>query len=49
MLPHEKIQQEIEYLTIGFEKTSGPREKEAWSWLMDKVLSHQQSEKENTA
>lgn len=49
MLPKEKIQQEIEYLTIGFEKTSGPREKEAWGWLMDKVLSHQQSEKETTA
>ena len=40
MLPPEKIQQEIEYLTIGYEKTSGPREQEAWKWLMDKIQAH---------
>ncbi len=40
MLPEEKILQEIEYLTIGYEKTSGPREQEAWEWLMKKILAH---------
>ena len=45
MLPPEKIQQEIEYLSIAYEKTSGPREQEAWEWLMEKIQAH--SEKEN--
>jgi len=48
-LPQEKIQQEIEYLSIGFDKTSGPREQEAWGWLMDKVASFQASQKEKPA
>lgn len=39
MLPQEKIQQEIEYLSIGFQKTAGQREQEAWGWLMEKVES----------
>lgn len=33
-LPLEKIQRELDYLTIGIEKTAGPRELEAWGWLM---------------
>jgi hypothetical protein len=37
MLPREKVQREIEYLTIAVEKTAGPREEEAWGWLMEKV------------
>jgi len=37
MLPHEKIQQEIAYLSIAIEKTAGERELEAWGWLMDKI------------
>jgi hypothetical protein len=37
MLPVEKIQQEIAYLTIAMDKTAGPRELEAWSWLMSKI------------
>ena len=35
MLPREKIDQEITYLSIAIEKTAGPEEREAWSWLMD--------------
>ena len=46
MLPLEKIHQEIEYLSIGLEKTSGPREQEAWGWLMEKVDTFMQSHKE---
>lgn len=36
MLPREKIEREIAYLSIAIEKTAGPREQEAWSWLMEK-------------
>lgn len=34
MLPLEKIEAEIAYLKIGYEKTAGEREREAWGWLM---------------
>jgi hypothetical protein len=37
MLPAEKIERELEYLTIAMDKTSGPREQEAWSWLMTHI------------
>tara|TARA_R110002049_G_scaffold13509_2_gene58598 strand:- start:233176 stop:233754 length:579 start_codon:yes stop_codon:yes gene_type:complete len=37
MLSAEKIDNEIEYLQIGLDKTAGEREFEAWDWLMEKV------------
>lgn len=37
MLSEEKINQELEYLTIAIEKTAGENEKLAWQWLMDKI------------
>ncbi len=40
MLPIQKINQEIEYLQIAISKTAGPRELEAWGWLIDKVQMH---------
>ena len=46
MLPKDKIQQEIEYLSIGLQKTSGPREREAWGWLMEKVDNYMQKLKD---
>jgi uncharacterized protein len=36
MLPRDKIEREIAYLSIAIEKTAGPQEREAWSWLMQK-------------
>lgn len=36
MLPRDKIDREIAYLAIAIEKTAGPCEHEAWSWLMQK-------------
>lgn len=36
-LPRTKILSELNYLQIGMEKTAGPTEREAWSWLMEKV------------
>jgi len=44
MLPKDKIKQEIDYLTIGYEKTYGPREQEAWVWLMKKIDAHTHKE-----
>lgn len=40
MLPREKIDMEISYLTIAIEKTAGAEEREAWSWLMERVAGH---------
>ncbi len=37
MLEPEKVHREIEYLTIAVDKTAGPRERQAWSWLMKRV------------
>ena len=37
MLPHGKLDSELEYLKIAISKTAGPRELEAWGWLMDRV------------
>lgn len=39
-LPWEKIEREIAYLKIAIDKTAGPEEAEAWSWLMEKVEAH---------
>ncbi len=46
MLPQDKILQEIEYLRIGYEKTSGWREQEAWGWLMEKVDTFMQKDEQ---
>lgn len=36
-LPIEKIESELNYLSIGFEKTAGPREQEAWQWVTSAI------------
>ena len=46
MLPTDKIDAEIEYLLIGMDKTAGDREKEAWEWLMEKVIEFKQIQTE---
>jgi hypothetical protein len=38
MLPREKVESEIAYLSISVEKTAGPEEREAWDWLMEAVV-----------
>lgn len=37
MLPLEKIEAEMAYLTIAIEKTAGEREIQAWQWLVERV------------
>jgi uncharacterized protein len=37
MLPPEKIEAELKYLEIAVAKTAGPREAEAWGWLIERI------------
>ena len=37
MLSTEKIDSEMAYLSIAMEKTGGPKELEAWGWLVDAI------------
>lgn len=37
MLPPEKIVSEMTYLAIAVAKTAGPAEREAWSWIEEKI------------
>lgn len=37
MLPREKVESEIAYLAIAVGKTAGPREREAWDWLLARI------------
>ena len=39
-LPMEKIEREIDYLSIAVDKTAGAHEKEAWDWLMARIDQH---------
>jgi len=49
-LPAEKIIQEMAYLQIAIDKTAGPRELEAWGWLVEAVENYQAAVKfENLA
>ena len=43
MLPPEKIDAEIAYLTIAIDKTAGPDEREAWGWLMARIEEHRRN------
>lgn len=43
MLPIEKIESEIRYLSIAIEKTAGSHELEAWGWLIETVENHKAS------
>ena len=38
-LAPEKIDAELKYLEIAISKTAGPRELEAWGWLMERVTA----------
>ena len=37
MIDDEKIKEEIKYLEIAINKTSGTREQEAWNWIIEKI------------
>jgi hypothetical protein len=44
MLSREKIESELNYLTIAIDKTAGPSEREAWGWLMEAIAKHRTRE-----
>ena len=46
MLPPEKIDREMNYLAIAIEKTAGPREREAWSWLVERIEQFRSGKRE---
>lgn len=37
LLSREKIETEMQYLQMAIDKTAGEREREAWSWLQQKI------------
>lgn len=39
-LPPEKVDREIDYLSIAVEKTGGDRERVAWDWLLERIRAH---------
>ena len=45
MLPPEKIATEMAYLQIAIDKTAGPEEHEAWSWLLEAVAKQRAVQK----
>lgn len=48
-LPRDKIEDEIEYLKIAVDKTAGPREREAWDWLMAAAEDHRSKNRDQEA
>jgi hypothetical protein len=46
MLPAAKVDAEMAYLQIAIDKTAGPTEQEAWSWLRDAVEAHRATARE---
>ncbi len=42
LLPREKVEKEIAYLRIAVDKTAGPRERQAWDWLMERISAFRQ-------
>jgi hypothetical protein len=40
MLPRDKIETELKYLDIAIGKTAGEAEREAWTWIVEKIEAH---------
>lgn len=40
LLPPEKIDREMAYLSSAVQKTAGPEEKEAWDWMVEAVAAY---------
>jgi len=48
ILPLDKIEADIGYLTVAIKKTAGPHEQLAWNWLMQRIATfraHQHEER----
>lgn len=46
MLPAEKIDSEMRYLAIAIDKTAGPHERQAWSWLVAHIEQFRSGKRE---
>ena len=46
MLPADKIDSEMRYLAIAIDKTAGPHEHEAWSWLVEHIEQFRNGKRE---
>lgn len=40
LLDPERVDREMNYLSVAVEKTAGPAEREAWDWLCETVADH---------
>ena len=40
MISSEKLLEELTYLNIAISKTAGPRERQAWRWLIEAAAGH---------
>jgi hypothetical protein len=40
LLPRDKVEHELAYLSVAVGKTAGPAEQEAWNWLVHKIQEH---------
>lgn len=40
MLPMQKVEAEMTYLSIAIEKTAGARERQAWDWLIERIENY---------
>jgi len=49
LLPWQKVKTELAYLSIGIDKTAGPKEREAWGWLMERIEEFQQKNPDKVA
>ena len=49
LLPAEKVDREMEYLRIAVEKTAGPREREAWRWMVERIAEYRRTKREGDA
>jgi hypothetical protein len=48
-LPWEKIESEVRYLSMAIDKAAGPREQQAWEWLMAAIEAHRRSKSDSVA
>jgi hypothetical protein len=49
MLPREKIDAEMQYLSVAVTKTAGPRELEAWGWLNEQIAKFRAASAETSS
>ena len=40
LLPRDKVERELAHLESAVQKTAGPAEQEAWSWIAERIANH---------